>query len=136
MIQPVRVVLYSTLLALTACGERRQCTVPAAFNQAKPGSEAYNAALATELKQLARPRFYLEEYVEQQNEPYLLVLVQQESVCIKALMKVAGTAGMESLLEHKGKGYGGAELYGLKYDIVRDTKGTQIICKSVKRVFD
>lgn len=131
-----RLLLLLLMLNMISCGEREQCHTPAAFVHLQPESELYKSALLRQLKRMKHPRFYLEAYREEGNEKFITVLIQDERVCVNALLKATEAEGLQEVFRTKGKGYSGAELSGLVFEPVRDANGLQIACKSVKRILD
>lgn len=136
---------FKTLVAFCACVvlvaacKRKECkNTDAAFDKLLPGTEEYRRALAQKIKTSGAQNlnYYLEDYKEVTGKRYLQVKIQGDSLCAKIMMEVKNWSGIENIKATEGKGYHGAELKGLSFDVTTDSLGTSFIYRSVDKVVD
>lgn len=127
-------------LALLAISCTTECknTNPI-FDKNLPASKTYQEELIRQLSSNGNedPDFHLENYVEREGETFLYVTVKGANLCATAVVKVMHwDAELEEIHRTKGKGYQGAGLKNLKFDIVRDSTTTLLVYKDVDYIVD
>lgn len=104
-----------------------------------PESEPYKAELARliELTGADNLDYYVDSYAEIGGRRQLTAAVHGDSICAKAVILITDSIkGIEGIVAAKGGGYRYAELYNLKFDIVRKDGNTSFIYKGVGRIID
>ncbi len=83
-----------------------------------------------------RLTYWLEEYETRANQELLLIRVQGEGLCAKGELQVPDWHDLEGIREKKGMGYRGAQLAGLRFDVVPDSLGARLIYRDLARIVD
>ena len=133
-------ILMLLLIILTAesC-DRPNCenTNPI-FNQYDMNSEEYTSELLSQIKEIGQDNltYWFSSYEEENGNEYIMVHIQNDSLCAKGMIKVDNWGGIEGIKRTKGKGYLGAELRGLTFTIEKDASKTEFVYKDVARIID
>ncbi|WP_264521362.1 hypothetical protein [Flavobacterium sp. N1994] len=131
-------VLY--LLAFLLSCDRPVCknTNPI-FDKYTPDTKEYKNELGKQLAKVdtSQLSYWMDKYQEKNKAPYLWVYIQGDGLCAEVVLKVNDShKGIEGILENKGKGYGGAELKNLKFDIKQDSIKTEFSFKEISGIVD
>lgn len=133
---------YTLLLLfciLLSC-DRPHCTdTNTVFSSNTPESSIYKFELKNQIQKIGSNnlRYWLKAYVENTNEDYLLINVQNDSLC--AIMKLSVPVWdkkIEHIRDRKGVGRRGAELSGLQYSIVARPDSIDFIYKGLDYIID
>jgi hypothetical protein len=119
--------------------DRPECSSSNKILQQYPvASQEYKRELARliETSNLDHLGFWFDRYVSNSDGDFMLVNVQGDSICAFAFLKVENWKGIENIRDKQGRGYGGAQLYGLKLHIVKEGANTKFIYDSLERIFD
>ena len=133
-------ILMLLLMILTAesC-DRPNCenTNPI-FNQYDMNSEEYTTELLSQIKEIGQDNltYWFSSYEEENGNEYIMVHIQNDSLCAKGMIKVDNWGEIEGIKRTKGKGYVGAELRGLTFTIEKDSSKTEFVYKDLARIID
>lgn len=131
--------LFLLALVLTACSEPVCLNRNANFEQLDCEDLLYKQELVKAVKADSSRsiRYFLEDYRELSGQPQLLIKITTDGLCAKAWMNVSPhTAGLQTLLNKKGKGYRGAELKELAYQLEEDSLHVAFTIEDVASVVD
>jgi hypothetical protein len=128
--------------ALNACARPECHNTNPVFDQHAPESEVYKEELIGRLQKLEADdlRWWVDTYEGRDGEVFVHFFVQGGDLCAKAVMTVLPDLGKRSYRK-KGNwknGYGahGAEVIGLKYDVVRKSGNTELVYHGWDRMID
>jgi hypothetical protein len=127
------------VIAFLSCNRPQCYNSNQVFEKLSPETFAYKDALAEKLKQAdaSKLRYWLSGFHDDPTAPYLIVHVQGDSLCASMSVFIKESRkGIEDLLATKGTGYHGAELEGLKFEVIEDSIGVQFVFREIKRVLD
>ena len=127
-----------SIFALSSC-DRPQCVNDnPIFDTYEVVSEEYKSELANELSTIdySTLTYWLYKYVNEEDNEYIIVNIQNDSLCAKAKIEVSDWIGLEGYRKAKGISYTGAEVKGFKFDVVQNESGTHFIYKSLDAIID
>ncbi|MBT8304806.1 MAG: hypothetical protein KJP09_10080 [Bacteroidia bacterium] len=132
-------VLFSIIMLFFSC-DRPQCkNNNAVFNDHVAASSEYKIELAKQINEIGPEnlRYWLKAYVEEYEQEYLLVYVQNDSLCAVMQLKVNDwDEKIKHIREKKGVGRRGAELRGLKYVMVGNENSASFVYDGLARIID
>ena len=131
------VILIVCVWVLTSC-DMPECTnTNPIFENYSPGSKQYNDEVVR-LKNTgsSSPRYWFESYENDGDKEYIHVFIQGDSLCAKAILTVKDWHGLEGIQRTQGKGYRGAELDNLNFEVYQDSSRTELIFQSVDKIID
>jgi hypothetical protein len=135
ILQKLRVALRLLVVAvlLNACSRPECHNTNPVFDQNSPYSKVYKDELIAQLKTVSKEdvRYWIDTYEGRNGEVFLHLFVQGGDLCAKAVLTIPPERD-EKLHQKKGNwkhGYGsrGAEVIGLKYDMVQTSETTELI---------
>lgn len=109
------------------------------FDQHAPQTKQYKDELVKQLKLVDQSKlsYWMGIHQEKDNLKYIHANIQGDGLCaVVALTIKESQTGIEGILKSKGMGYLGAELKGLKFDILQDSTNTEFVFKSVDSIID
>lgn len=108
------------------------------FNDFKPESKEYKDKLAEIIRSNPSNLTYIfESYVNKNGQDYLKVKVNGNDISATALVLVKERRKeVTGIIEKKGMAYGGAELYGLKLNVLDNPSGAEFIYKKLSFIID
>lgn len=108
------------------------------FNNYKPESKEYKNKLAEIIRSNPDDLTYIfERYIHKNGADYLEIRINGEDTSATALVLVKERRkGVDGIIEKKGIAYGGAELYGLKLDVVDNPSGAIFLYKELDFIID
>ena len=109
------------------------------FNQYTPETKTYKDELVKQLHQTdtSQLTYSMEAYKEVNNLPYLYVHIQGDSLNAEMVLQIKDSKkGIEEILSNKGKGYSGAVLEHLRFDIQQDSTATTFVFKEISGIVD
>lgn len=80
--------------------------------------------------------YWLNSYVEENGQEYIIVDIQNDSLCAKGVLKVNDWNNIEEIKRTKGKSYMGAELKGLVFSVEKDSNKIELVYKSLTQIVD
>ena len=132
------------LLVLDSCRNKPEpCKITnKIFNSFSPDSKEYKDELAKQLETVDKSKltFWIDSYWQKVRkdvpvQEYMQVHINGKDLCADMVLTIKDSKkGIEEVLEKKLMGYSNAELEDLKYEVVRDSSGTQFIFKEVSAV--
>jgi len=132
-------IITSLIVLLLSSCDRQDCknTNPI-FDNFSINSEEYISELVNQISKNNSEdlEYWFEEYLEEKGKEYLIVNVQNDSICAKMKIQVKNWNGIEAIKKTKGESYQGAKLDGLTFDIEIDSINTDFIFKNIERVID
>lgn len=121
----------------TACQKNNGVNKEPIFNHNPPESAVYISKLAELIKadddQLS---YYIKGYAVQNGHDFLRVNVSGPDILASAYLQINDPKGIEDIVVKHAEGYVGAELEGLKIEIVTNPKGIVFLYKSVEKIVD
>tara|TARA_B100000795_G_scaffold113745_1_gene84373 strand:+ start:43822 stop:44133 length:312 start_codon:yes stop_codon:yes gene_type:complete len=101
-------------------------------------SEEYTSELLSQIKEIGQDNltYWFSSYEEENGNEYIMVHIQNDSLCAKGMIKVDNWGEIEGIKRTKGKGYVGAELRGLTFTIEKDSSKTEFVYKDLARIID
>lgn len=130
---------FSILIFIVSCN-RTECTnTNVIFNKFTPETKEYKDELLKQISKVDKTKltYWMKSYQENNNSQSINVNIQGDSLCAVIALKISSSKkGIEGILEHKGKGYIGAELKNLKFEIVKDSKSTEFIFEEISGIND
>ena len=126
------------LLILNSCDRPKCNNNNTIFDNYAPENNIYKAELEKHIKKIGADnlKYWLRGYVEKNEEEYLLVNVQNDSLCAIMQLKVNNWNKLEDIRQRKGVGRRGAELDDLKYTIVKKESRVDFIYDSLSFIID
>lgn len=108
------------------------------FDKYNINSAEYKIELRKQIEKYGQKelQYWFESYIEDNGKEYIIVNVQNNSLCAKAMILVNDWSKIENIKRTKGKGYTGAKLKGLVFEFENDSNKTELIYKDIKRVVD
>jgi hypothetical protein len=133
-------IIMLLLMFLTAVScDRPNCeNVNPIFNQYDMNSEEYKTELLSQIEENGQNNltYWFSSYAEENGNEYIIVYIQNDSLCAKGVIKVDDWGKIEGIKRTKGKGYVGAELKGLTFLIEKDSSKTEFVYKDLARIID
>jgi len=129
--------LISISLAVS-CAES-EAKQNAVFEKSLPDSKIYKDELVKQLEKAnkAKLSYYFDSYEEKDGKEYINVTIEGEDLKAHTLMLVKKwDETLQPIKEFKGKGYGGAEIVNLKYEILQDADATEFVYVSAEEIND
>ena len=80
--------------------------------------------------------YWFDSYVQQNGNDYILVDIQNDSICATGMIQVKDWDKMEEIKRTKGASYKGAELKGLSFDVTKDSAGVEFTYRTLDRIVD
>jgi hypothetical protein len=89
------------------------------FDKYNINSLEYKTELLTQIEKYGQDNFeyWLNDYIEENGKDYIIVNIQNDSLCAKCMIQVNSWNKIEGIRKTKGKGYNGAKLKGLTFSI-------------------
>ena len=109
------------------------------FDTYSPNEKEYKDELAKQLAKVdkAQLTYWLDTYKEDGSTKYISAHVQGEKLCAQIVLTINGSEkGIEGILRNKGKGYTGAELKNLKFNLNQDSEGTEFVFQEISSIVD
>ncbi len=128
------------LLVLTAGCDRPVCenTNPI-FEQFSPDEKEYKNELVKQLSNFNKSEvsYWMDSYQENNGTQSILVKVQGDGLCAKILFVIDDSdKGIEEILKNKGKGYHGAELENVRFDVKKEGESYEFMFKGISGIVD
>ncbi|WP_296143834.1 hypothetical protein [uncultured Flavobacterium sp.] len=121
-----------------SCSETEVKTNPV-FEKYLPETKQYKDELVKQLDTIDKSKlsYYFDSYEEINGLEYLHVTIEGKNLKADAIIQVKNWDDkIEIIRKFKGKGYGGAEMINLRFDIEKDTAKTEFIYAGVDELVD
>ena len=129
----------SLLIFIVSC-DRPECkNTNVIFNKFTPETKEYKDELIKQIEKVDKTKvtYWMKSYHENDNSQSINVNIQSDSLCAEIVLKIASSKnGIEGILKNKGKGYIGAELKNLKFEIEKDSASTEFIFEEISGIID
>ena len=132
------VLIFFTSFALFSC-DRPVCeNINPIFDKYSPEEQEYKTELIHQLSLIDGNdlNYWMDSYKNIQGKEYLGIHIQGKDLCAKTFLRVENWSKIEGIKRTKGMGYRGAELVGIKFDVVRDSNQTELVYKGIDYIFD
>ena len=109
------------------------------FETHSPDTKAYKDELIRQLSKADRSKlsYWMNAYRKYGNAVYIWANVQGDGLCAQIMMTVKDSdKGIKGILQTKGRGYRGAELKDLRFDVYQDSAKTEFIFKEISGLID
>lgn len=131
-------IFMSLIFTLISC-DRSDCSNQnPIFDQYGMNDEEYQTELVRQIEIVGQNNlnYWLDSYVKENNEEFLIVNVQHDSFCAKGKVLVNDWKKLEGIKRTKGESYEGAELKGLAFAIEREADKTTLVYTDLNRIID
>lgn len=128
-----------TIIILTSCTTNKDCqNNNPVFTKNAPGSKAYNDELTRQiaLKDNDDITYSILNYEEKDGKEFLHIKVEADDLCATAVMVMTNWNKLEDVKRTKGKGYIGAKLENLTFDVLVTADKTELRYNNLDRVTD
>jgi hypothetical protein len=109
------------------------------FDKFAPETKEYKDELIKQLEKADKTKltYWLESYNENDTSQSINVKIQGDSLCALIVLKITSSKkGIEGIIKNKGKGYIGAELINLKFEMEKDNTLTEFIFEEISEIKD
>jgi len=80
--------------------------------------------------------YWFDSYIKKNDKEYIVVHIQNQSLCVKGMVLVNDWNKIAGIKKKEGKGYVGAKLKGLTFNIQKDGNKIELIYKDIVRIVD
>jgi hypothetical protein len=133
------IIVFFFFILILSC-DRKSCeTDNSIFLEYNYNDQHYKAELAGKIEAIGQEnlRYWLHDYVKKDNAEYLLLYVQNDSLCAEILVKMEHWKRLEHVKKMKGVGSRNGEFRGLTYTIQKNTsEEIEFIYQSIERIID
>lgn len=130
---------FSLLIFIVSC-DRPVCkNTNVIFDKFTPETKEYKDELIKQIAKVDKNKltYWMKSYQENDNSESINVNIQGDSLCAIIVLKIASSKnGIEGILKNKGKGYIGAELKNLKFEIEKDSASTEFVFDEISGIID
>ena len=129
----------SLLIFIVSCDRPEYKNTNVIFNKFTPETKEYKDELIKQIEKVDKTKvtYWMKSYHENDNSQSINVNIQSDSLCAEIVLKIASSKnGIEGILKNKGKGYIGAELKNLKFEIEKDSASTEFIFEEISGIID
>jgi hypothetical protein len=135
--KPLTLLLLVLLLFFTSCDMPECKNTNAVFNNLPPAAKEYKDELAKQIQTIGAGNlsYWHSGYVKKDTAEYILVAMQGKGLCAVGEIRVSDWQKIPGM-RREVSGYRGAELQGLKFDIVQDPSDTDFIFRDVVSIID
>ncbi len=132
------IILSALIIGLTSCDRSKCNNNDPIFDEAGYDSQEYKQQLADRIGELGMSNlsYWFDSYVQQNGNDYILVDIQNDSICATGMIQVKDWDKMEEIKRTKGASYKGAELKGLSFDVTKDSAGVEFTYRTLDRIVD
>ena len=130
---------FSVLIFIVSC-DRPVCkNTNVIFDKFTPETKEYKDELIKQIAKVDKTKltYWMKSYQENDNLQSINVNIQGENLCAVIVLKISSSEnGIEGILKNKGKGYIGAELKNLKFEIEKDSATTEFVFEEIGGIID
>jgi hypothetical protein len=108
------------------------------FDNYDINSVEYKAELIKQIEKIGHENlsYWLESYTAENEKEYIVVYIQNDSLCAKGKILVTDWKKIEGIRRTKGGSYRGAKLKGLTFRIENDSNSIELIYEGLTRIVD
>ena len=133
-----RIYLWTLLMCLLSCDRPECINTNDIFDTIDPHAKEYRDELANQLQTMAEEdlTYWFDRYELYSNREYIVVHVQGDELCAKAMVVVEHWEGLEGIKQTKGQGYRGAQLKGFEMGTRKTWRGIEFIFNDIDYIID
>lgn len=131
--------VFYILIFIVSCDRPACKNENSIFDTYSPNQKEYKDELAIQLAKVDKSKltYWLDTYKEDGSKKYINAHIQGEGLCAQIVLTINGSEkGIEGILKNKGRGYTGAELENLKFNLKQDSQITEFVFQEVSRIVD
>ena len=130
--------VITVFIAIQSCDRPRCTNTNAVFDKNELNSKQYNDELVREIKKYKTQdiTYWFKQYINENNKEYILVNIQNDSLCAVGKFKVVSWDKLEGVKQTKGVGYIGAQLKGFNFVVEKDSLKTELVYKNIDKILD
>lgn len=122
---------------LAACQKNKGSNKEPIFKNNPPESAVYKSKLADLIKADDDAlSYYIKGYKVQNGHDFLTVSISGRDILATAYLQINNPKGIEDIVVKRGNGYVGAELEGLKIEVINSPNGAVFLYKGVEKIVD
>ncbi len=108
------------------------------LNQYEYDAKEYKDELVQLINKSGQDRltFWLKNYYERSGNEYIIVHIQGDSICATAEILVKDWDKIDGIKKSYGKGYRGAQLVGLQFEIQQNPQSTEFVYLGIDSIRD
>ncbi len=108
------------------------------FDKYDIDSEEYKTELLNQIEKYGQKNltYWFDSYIKENGNEYIIVNIQNHALCAKGKIQVNDWNKIEGIKTTQGKGYVGAKLKGLTFDVEKKSNKTELIYKDINRIVD
>lgn len=132
------IISLSAILATISC-DRPNCeNKNPIFDKYDVNSTEYKMELINQINSFGQENlnYWFDSYMKENEKEYIVVNIQNKYLCAKGMIMVNDWNKIEGIKKTKGKGYVGAKLKGLTFNIEKDVNTIELIYKDIIRIVD
>jgi hypothetical protein len=132
------VMISLVILTMVAC-DRPNCeNKNPIFDKYAINSEEYKTELMSQIEKYGQQNltYWFDSYRVENEKEYITVKIQNDSLCAKGIIQVNDWNKIEGIKRTKGKGYVGAKLKGLTFNVENDSNRIELVYKDITRIVD
>jgi hypothetical protein len=132
------IVILLAVLTTVSCDRPNCKNKNPIFEKYGLNSEEYKIELLSEIEKNGQNNltYWFYSYIEENGKEYIIVNIQNDSLCAKGMIKVNDWKKIEGIKRTKGKGYVGAELKGLIFNVKKDSNKIEFVYEDLTRIID
>lgn len=133
-----KLVLVSFFVIAFSCNET-EVKPNQVFENYLPETKEYKDELVKQLNTIDKSKltYYFDSYEEIDGKDYLHVTIEGKNLKANTLLLIKKwDIALQPIKEFKGKGYGGAELVNLKFDIQQTPENTEFVYAGAEELLD
>lgn len=131
-------ILSALIVGLSSCDRSICKNQDPVFDRSSYDSQEYKQELADHIGKIGMDNlhYWFDAYVQQNGNDYILVNIQNDSLCATGMIRMKDWNKLEGIKRAKGVSYKGAELKGLSFEVTKDPAGTEFVYKTLDRIID
>ena len=127
------------LLFAVSCGRPVCKNGNPIFGKYSPDTKEYKDELVRQLAIVDQSKlsYWMDTYQEVNNSQRIRAHIQGNRLCAQIILNINDSKkGIEGIIKTKGKGYQGAKLEDLKFEIKQDSTSTKFIFQEISGILD
>jgi hypothetical protein len=136
----IRTMTVFFLFSLVLSCDRPDCkNTNSIFDKYSPDKKEYKDELVNQLVKVDKSKltYWMDSYQETENSKSIHAHIQGNGLCAKIVLEIKDSEnGIKGIIKNEGKGYRGAELENLKFDVRQDSNSTKFIFQEISGIKD
>lgn len=131
-------IIILAILGAVACDRPNCKNENPIFDQYAIDAIEYKTELLTQIEKVGQDRltYWFDSYIKENEKEYIVVNIQQKSLCAKGMIRVKDWTKIEGIRRTQGKGYVGAQLKGLTFNVEKESNEIELVYKDIERILD